>query len=213
MDKQKRLSALPFIGLVVAVLLIAAIYLISQNMKQAKALTDLQDTVARQNEAAKTQGRPIDPRDYPIFSPAPVGDIKTTSHTLSGVTVQVPATWQAKEDNGLIIFASQNALLDAAIIPADQGKLTIARAAMSWVANVEQLAGAYMTSSKKFTVNDRQVFETTNEDKSTGVTWKEAYIVPASTQGSYTILTVYPATSPAAMNAYQTALRSIKVSE
>jgi hypothetical protein len=217
MNKSKRLTVLPFIGLVLAVLLIGALYMLVQNRRQAKELTSLKDATTRHQEEQRRQGRPIDPRDYPTFSPAPIGETKQATYDGAQLSFSYPASWKSKEelteDNQLlsISIASQEALLKGQQIPADQGKVNVRLSSMSWLANVEQLAGAYATSNRKITVNNRQVFEITNEDPSSGTNWIESYIVPESSQQPFIVLTTYPAKSEAAKAAHQIILQTVKV--
>lgn len=213
MDTQKRQDALPFIGVVMAVLLVVGAYFFVQAQAQKQQIADLQQKVDRHTAESKAEGRPIDPRDYPSFSPAPTQAEKQTSYTAAGINLNYPASWQIKESDGVITTASQTALLDGGVVPADQGKMTVRSAAMSWLANVEQLTTAYTTETKKFTVNDRQVFEVTNKDNGSGTSWIESYVLPKESTGKYIIITVYPAQSQAALSAYRALLQTIKVSE
>lgn len=217
MNKSKRLAVLPFIGLVLAVLLIGALYLLVQNQRQGKELATLKDTVSRQQEEQRRQGRPIDPQDYPSFSPAPVGETKQTAYDGAQLSFSYPESWKVKEEQTedkqllSVSVASQETLLTSPQVSGDQGKINVRLSSMSWLANIEQLAGTYATSNRKVTVSNRQVFEINNEDTATGTTWLEAYIVPESSQQPFVVVTVYPAKSAAAQAAYQTILQTVKV--
>lgn len=214
MEKQQRHGALPIIGIVVAVLLVVAAYLYSVNYQQAKELTTLQQAAARHQEEQQKQGRPIDPRDYPTMSPAPTENLQTKNYdSTNGLTFKHPSTWHIRESAGVITLATQASLLENQTVPEDQGKIIIGRATMSWLANVEQLTGTYTTNTKKVSVNGHQVFEITNEDKASGSTWIETYIIPKSNQEPYITITTYPAKSEAATAAYRAVLQSIKVKE
>lgn len=216
MVQKKREQALSLAGLVVAVLLLVVLFLFMQLQRRDQRVNQLNKTVLKLQNDKLLAGKAIDPQDFPSLSPAPTTAEKT-GYDGEQFSFSYPKGWAISErtlangDKDGVIVASQSSLFDVAAVPNSQAKITIRPTQMSWIGNIEQLAKSYTVSQRKYTINNNQVLELKNEDKSTNTKWTELYVVPSGNQSYFVMLTVLPGESEIGAAATTMILSSLTV--
>lgn len=215
MTKGKRSLALPVTAVLAAVLIIGFVFLALRNAKLKGDLDDIKGTVLKLQNEKLLSGKVVDPNDYPVLPAVITTNIKK-QYSGKSLTFSYIDGWVQKEekaDDGVnaVVLATNDKLLDLNAIPDDQGKVTVRTSQMSWVSSAEDLKKDYTVDSRKFTVNGKQAFETTNQDKTNNSTWVDTYIFPESNQQSFIIIRVQPSKSKPSIEQYETVLQSVKL--